>query len=520
VLGAIVFLGLLLRAWRFHQVGLLDYDDGYFLCVTRTWWDVLGWIWAKITGTATNPSSLSGLKTFLLTRGDAVYHAAKPGHVMLIFLTTLTGGLNDIAPMLGNILFGTGLIVLVYFIAARLFDPTIGLISAFLVAIDPLGIKYSRSVLAQADSIFFLYLALLLYIISLSKKEKQQLVVLVLSGVVLGFGITVHYNIIWIIPVILFNEIVLLRLFEDSRYFLAPTRLRIPLWLAAWFTILVLVNIPFAIVSIFLQRFDPNFMSYFGELKYNFFTYQATQYGQTGSLIENMFSNVLIYPQLLIMNFGIPGFLVILLGVVLAFRKLRIERHYGTALCLTTFLFSVLLWSLYPVKFERTFVALVPMTLMVAAVGLGELHTLKLIPGKKRAVVIIVLVCIIALFAMRMNALRLHKRYGNLKYGARAMAEILEEEGGRVNEESFNFHTRPIWQFYLQEYVDENNLEHADKSIDFTDTEPPTVIAFDHTCSADSEFFKKYSQYERKPLVIMPPTRLHTAVTVYMVDYK
>lgn len=425
------------------------------------------------------------------------------------------GGLNDYAPILGSIILGTSTIVVIFLITERLFNQRIALISSTLLAFDPLSIRFSRSALAQADSIFLLYLALLFYCLSL-RRNKRQVYFLILSGIVMGIGYTCHYNIIWVIPVIILSELLILKYFRTLKAMLLPSILRCSMFIVSFASLLIVFNLPYALVSVLAHRYDPNLRSYFGELVYNFFTFQVTGFEQSTPALRNIFIGLSFFPALLIRNYTIAGLGVMIITLILAIKTLRETRAFSISLVLTLFWFPYLFWSLYPVKFERTFIALMPALIILVAVGLNEIYEFAWLNPKLRKLIPLILLLLFLIPAFIKDVQILQTEFSNFREGAIALAEYVEKNGGTVNSESFNFHTRPIWQFYLQEFVDEKGLSNADRWINFAGSGRPEIIVFDEfTPGNEIESFRLKTQQSLVPIISISPTPLFSRITIY-----
>ncbi|MCX7765189.1 MAG: glycosyltransferase family 39 protein [Candidatus Sumerlaeia bacterium] len=508
-------MGIGLRVFNIWQRGLLEYDEGYFLCVVRTYWDVLEWIRAKLIGHPSPVLSLFELKDFLLSRGDAIYHAGKPGHIALLFLSSIIGGLNDVSPLILNVFLGSGTILIVFILGELLFNWRIGLLASGFVALDPLSINFSRSALAQTNSVFFLYLAFWLYCRSFTV-ERKRVLNLILSGGFAGIAFVIHYNIAWIIFVILINEFFLTRFRDeqDLHNHLSPV-LRFSLLLTSFLSALVLVNLPFAIMKLRLKAYDPNFQSYFDELFYNFLTFQQPAFTQSSLFLQELYRTTFYFPGLIIRYFSITGFIIIVLAFIFATVRLLREKRPNFTLIFTLFFLPLLIWTVYPLKFERTFVPLMPALALLIAIGFTEINETRFIPARIPRFLSIILFFLMILMALSTDIKIIREQFSNYRQGARQLAEYLEKYGGTVNARSFNRHSFPLWAFYLQEFIDEQKWSTADAGLNLADKSTPTLVVYDARTSLDTDFLKRHPATRLKVLFTVPATPSFSEITIY-----
>ena len=115
-------------------------------------------------------------------------------------------------PYLGNVvnaLFGTLTILAVFFLGRTMYDDRTGLIAALIFSVMGYHIHYSRSWLAEADTMFFLVLAFFFYYRSRFRYPELSQKDLALCGLVLGIGFTVHNRCIVIFGLIFLLDLLL-----------------------------------------------------------------------------------------------------------------------------------------------------------------------------------------------------------------------------------------------------------------------------------------------------------------------
>ena len=98
-----------------------------------------------------------------LPAGKAI-GTAKPTHALLIALAFLLFGAHDYSALFLNAFAGVMAVIVVYRIAALLFDPTVGLVAALVLAVSEYDVIYSRSALSESDANALLLLGVLLWV--------------------------------------------------------------------------------------------------------------------------------------------------------------------------------------------------------------------------------------------------------------------------------------------------------------------------------------------------------------------
>ncbi len=97
---------------------------------------------------------------------------------------------NPVGPAVMVGLIGVATVWLIYFVTSRFFNWQAGLLAAFLYAISPIVIAYSRSSWNPNPLPFFSLICLYTLYLSVIKNEKYLLVV---SGILLGIAMQLHY---------------------------------------------------------------------------------------------------------------------------------------------------------------------------------------------------------------------------------------------------------------------------------------------------------------------------------------
>ena len=110
-----------------------------------------------------------------------------PVHIYLTSVAVAVLGLNDFAVRLPSALFGVGNVILIYFLAQKIFrNKYLGLISSFILAISPYNLQFSRFNHELNFVIFFFMLGVLLFFEGIEGKKK------LLPFSFLSFGICLY----------------------------------------------------------------------------------------------------------------------------------------------------------------------------------------------------------------------------------------------------------------------------------------------------------------------------------------
>lgn len=141
---------------------------------------------------------------------------AKPTHIALIAASMALFGDHDYCGNVLSALCGTLTIVVIFYLGKLIGGTAVGVTSAFLLAISPLHLIYSRETLAEADSIFFFYCAFLLWYLC-RKMVRARMLFLFPAGVAAGLSLTCQNRWIIIPVVFLFMEIAALIFIRGRR---------------------------------------------------------------------------------------------------------------------------------------------------------------------------------------------------------------------------------------------------------------------------------------------------------------
>lgn len=129
-------------------------------------------------------------------------------HFLVSLLFNIT--ISEIVGKIVTLLFSIGIIILTYKIGEFLFSQKVGFISAILLALSPVMIKYSSKVLVDIPVFFFFMLTFWLYLMAFKTKKN---VYYTLASVSLALGLLTKWYILPLIP-LLFFYLVIERKFE------------------------------------------------------------------------------------------------------------------------------------------------------------------------------------------------------------------------------------------------------------------------------------------------------------------
>ncbi len=149
------------------------------------------------------------LKSF----GD--YKPALYAYLTIPFVATL--GLNEVAVRLPAVLFGIGLVFLTYLLINQLFNNKfLSLCCAFMMAISPWAIIFSRPAIEASVTLFLIVLGTLFYLKGLTKPPF-----LIFSAVSFAVGLFSYQSARLFIPILIFGLIIIYRKqIKYSRYLL------------------------------------------------------------------------------------------------------------------------------------------------------------------------------------------------------------------------------------------------------------------------------------------------------------
>jgi 4-amino-4-deoxy-L-arabinose transferase-like glycosyltransferase len=489
----VILAGAILRFYRISDRGIFIHDEAHFASVVRTYGDALGWLWKNRAELRSGTLTPADARAYLVRRGGSLFGTAKEGHIAAQALFSLIYGLRPTTgPVLSGI-FGAATLLLIFALGARTSGVPAGLLAAASLASSAMFLKYSRSGLAQADSIFFAYLAVLLYLLSREKKSRRT-PFLALAGLSLGVAFTCHYNIVWILAVLVCAE--LFFPLRGSIHDVAPRRPAIAaLWLVAAFALyLVLFDIPFEAAKIALRGAYPGFLSYFGDLRYHVLKYHIGSRALGASATRLVFDDPLFFVRLFVSQEGIAAALLLACAFIVFVVGFLRERRCERFILILIFIIP-LLWSFYSFRVERSFIVMLP----AAALIFGQVVALLMgrlpVRDGARQIGVLGVVMILLLsgwFKAQENVL---PERTNFRDGARLALDYALGTRGMITERSFSWHAAPIWKFYLA-YDADRRADHVEawRQLNLGSAEEANILLLDAITRGDVEFMQTMPQ--------------------------
>jgi hypothetical protein len=268
-----------------------------------------------------------------------------------------------------NALFGTFTILAVFLLGRAMYDDRVGLVAALILSVMGYHIHYSRSWLAEVDTLFFIVLAFFFYYRSRVRYPELSQKDLALCGLVLGIGFTVHnrciviFGLIFLLDLLLFwrpggiaRDVKRMRIFLLTAFFLLPAFL--------WEFFYHMVFIVFRRLQIPMTT--PTFLE---QVLFGF--WHSLLWGYVS---ENFrLSGFLTFPYLYQHMNGIIALLLLAAGVYLALRR----RSLADRILGAWFLFPYVLYSTTNAGLTRFF------SLILAPAAILSAAALFSVPGSK-----------------------------------------------------------------------------------------------------------------------------------------
>jgi len=130
------------------------------------------------------------------TEGLALKYG-RPGHVLFIALAMEIVGPVDYAGALVSAFFGTLSLFVLFILGRQLYGDRAGLLASLALATSGYHIYYSRSAMTEADSLFFLLVAVSFYIASRRRGAAGgRYATTALAGLFCGIGFVVHHRLL------------------------------------------------------------------------------------------------------------------------------------------------------------------------------------------------------------------------------------------------------------------------------------------------------------------------------------
>jgi len=372
----ILLLGASLRFYRITELEPGIWDEGSYLLEARFLSSFCAAVWDS--GRLLLEEKMSGEDLWKREKQLSLiqeHTRGMPPRYGRILHDTFVAAANLLAverPYIGNVvnaIFGTLTILAVFFLARMMYDDRIGLIAALIFSVMGYHVHYSRSWLAEADTLFFLVLAFFFYYKSRFRYPELSQKDLALCGLLLGIGFTVHnrciviFGLIFLLDLLLFwrpggiaRPVKQMRIFLLTGFFLLPSFL--------WEAFYHLVFIVFRRLEIPMTT-----PTYLEQVLYGF--WHSLLWGYISENFRP--SGFLTFPYLYQHTNGILALLLLVLGLYLAFRR----RSHADRILGAWFVFPYVLYSITNAGLTRFFVLCLPPAAIFSAAAFFP------VPGNK-----------------------------------------------------------------------------------------------------------------------------------------
>ncbi len=129
----------------------------------------------------------------LLFENELVYYYVKPGYLFLLSFIGKIFGYTSHTVLYVSAISGILSVIFVFLIGKRLFNPTVGLISAFILSIMPYHVWISRMGMVYSPGILLFAISLFAYIFTFTIRKKiNNYAVFALLGLINGIMFTFH----------------------------------------------------------------------------------------------------------------------------------------------------------------------------------------------------------------------------------------------------------------------------------------------------------------------------------------
>lgn len=359
----IILLIIISSYFRFTNLsnwGLLIYDEGRYVTEAKYTRDVLGWFTKFIITIpfSENKAQLveQQVKSF---QTDELYPVtARPLHNAFTSIGYLLSP-NSINQ--GNFIFaffGILTVLLTYLLAFLITkSKAISFLSALILAVLPLHIIYSRSVLAEVDSQFFFLVSLIIYLFYFRKKAMW---LFALCGFFIGLAFITNGD-----RFAFFTLLILETILRKKDSLKSNT-----LFLIAFAIPVFLAEIPYHIAFLLTHHYQltPDIPTYWEQVLWNHT--RLLSFTQSKSL-----TSFLSYPFTLISLGGTTFFTFVILGIFWMIKNWKLQIYWIILIpVLTTFLFQ----SAHGLQATRGISPILPLLSIAAAIGIFEIK--KVIP--------------------------------------------------------------------------------------------------------------------------------------------
>lgn len=409
ILISILLLNSFLCFYNLDKRSLLDWDEAYYLSIVKTWRSATDWIVYKFFNT--NAIS-SGFSDYVMENGGAINTFAKDGFLAIVFLFSYFLGLHDVTILWVSGVFGILTVWLIYLIGKEIFGKAAGLLSCGILSLSVYHLHYSRSGFPQSTSVFFLYLALFLYIISYRRKYdiKTGGRLLFFSGISLGYAFTCHYNLLFMLPIFIFFEITNKFaygnkvIFGDLAKRILLLFLGIMIPISLWGGLSELTRYILYLNPSYKEAIQGTlgigkFATYFDRIL-DFLPLQFLKSTSKSDVISQVSQfDLLFYIKILLEWEGSLIVSLLAIGLLyLIYRQIRFRNFYEFII-LTFFLLPFLFWSLNSWQLSRSFIMAIPAMTLIIGGSLAQVLEGKIKKDGSKAFAIVIFLLFFALQA-------------------------------------------------------------------------------------------------------------------------
>lgn len=369
----IILLACFLRFYKITSKGVFLTDEGNYLQESQ-------FIVSGVKSVCGN-KDLDNIRS--KTKGVALRHS-KPTHTLLISsLALLQGKVKEYTACLISAIFGVLSIILLFIIAKDIFNENIALLSALFLAISQYHTMYSREGLAEVDSVFFFLLSFYFYLKSCKTDSKNKLFSLAICGFLTGIAYTCNYR-LFIMPLFLWIYEICYFISNKS-VFTKDTLNRIFILNISMLLPILLFELPYHLVLLVFRRNDVvlPFLTYFEQLFKHLFFY--------GSKSNLNFKDILTYPYLIWHLEGPVIFTLLILGIILMFKKISLNKFYLSI----QFLIPLVFFSLFEENNARHLAISLPAMALISGYAF---YCLKPILKKNTDKILLILILFIGIY--------------------------------------------------------------------------------------------------------------------------
>jgi len=369
LLTLITALGGTLRLIGLPQKGLAFYDEGVLhqeaLFTSYLIRFLAQSIWLKVSDTLHGTDFWTcGEQTNLLLDQYAGIppYDAKPLHWGIVALAIAVFGNADFAGPTSMAIFGILTIPLIFLIGKKLFGTPAGLLAAFLLALNPFHLAYSRQGFAESDSVFFFSLSIYLLLCSFETKQWKWLAG---GSAVAGISALANHRYLILGYGIFFSLYAILGL--TKKYSFKSLLKGLLLATCSYTGIFLVSELPWYILVLLFKRCGEvlPFETYFEQLLHLY----SAQFIPVGFRTEGIFS---IFSILWILAGPFHTVLT-----VTAFLWIIAERKFASGLVVIVWFTLPLIWfSLYALKLSRYLSLVIPAGCLAAAFALASCFNL------------------------------------------------------------------------------------------------------------------------------------------------